>query len=167
MEIGISLRSCAAVVGRKCRCRDVMLPMSRYYRYCRYCYGGYRPKMVHRNVPDSARLSLWLMVWCRQGAARPLYSHDADSGVKFAPVGKHVVVFSSLGVKSTTEFAGSACICTYIRHKPQMVQHVARVDDVYFASGDLLRRDAFGFYFWVDRMGDTFRLVTTYCRPTS
>ncbi|CAM9341654.1 unnamed protein product [Laminaria digitata] len=37
------------------------------------------------------------------------------------------------------------------------VRHVVRVDDVYFASGDLLRRDAFGFYFWVDRMGDTFR----------
>lgn len=41
----------------------------------------------------------------------------------------------------------------------QMVRHVLRPGDVYFASGDLLRRDAFGFYFWVDRMGDTFRLV--------
>lgn len=31
--------------------------------------------------------------------------------------------------------------------------------DLYFASGDLLRKDAFGFYYWVDRLGDTFRLV--------
>lgn len=96
-----------------------------------------------------------------------MYSHHADSCVKFTPVGKRVVVFSSLDVVSITEFAGSACICMYTRYKPQMVRHVARVDDVYFASGDLLRRDPFGFYFWVDRMGDTFRLVTAYCRPTS
>jgi len=29
--------------------------------------------------------------------------------------------------------------------------------DTYFNSGDLLRRDWFGFYYWVDRVGDTFR----------
>ena len=29
--------------------------------------------------------------------------------------------------------------------------------DTYFNSGDLLRRDSFGFFYWVDRGGDTFR----------
>ena len=29
--------------------------------------------------------------------------------------------------------------------------------DVYFNSGDLLRRDWFGFFYWCDRVGDTFR----------
>lgn len=29
--------------------------------------------------------------------------------------------------------------------------------DTYFNSGDLLRRDWFGFFFWCDRVGDTFR----------
>lgn len=29
--------------------------------------------------------------------------------------------------------------------------------DSYFNSGDLLYRDAFGFFYWADRVGDTFR----------
>jgi acyl-coenzyme A synthetase/AMP-(fatty) acid ligase len=29
--------------------------------------------------------------------------------------------------------------------------------DMYFNSGDLLRRDWFGFFYWADRVGDTFR----------
>lgn len=29
--------------------------------------------------------------------------------------------------------------------------------DKYFLSGDLLKQDAWGFYFWHDRIGDTFR----------
>ena len=32
-----------------------------------------------------------------------------------------------------------------------------RKGDTYFRSGDLLRRDARGNYFFVDRIGDTFR----------
>ncbi|CAM9226577.1 unnamed protein product [Ascophyllum nodosum] len=39
----------------------------------------------------------------------------------------------------------------------KIVRHVVRPGDIYFASGDLLRKDSFGFFFWVDRMGDTFR----------
>ncbi|CAM9190366.1 unnamed protein product [Choristocarpus tenellus] len=39
----------------------------------------------------------------------------------------------------------------------KIVRHVRRVGDTYFASGDLLRKDAFGFYYWVDRIGDTYR----------
>ena len=29
--------------------------------------------------------------------------------------------------------------------------------DLYFNSGDLLYRDWFGFYYWADRVGDTYR----------
>lgn len=39
----------------------------------------------------------------------------------------------------------------------KIVANVLRSGDCYFRSGDLLRMDANGFYFFVDRIGDTFR----------
>ena len=34
---------------------------------------------------------------------------------------------------------------------------VAILQDAWFNSGDLLRRDYWGYYYWCDRTGDTFR----------
>ncbi|GMI47372.1 hypothetical protein TrCOL_g11238 [Triparma columacea] len=39
----------------------------------------------------------------------------------------------------------------------KIVCDVKKNGDKWFASGDLLRSDWFGFFFWVDRIGDTFR----------
>ncbi len=39
----------------------------------------------------------------------------------------------------------------------KVLRDVFREGDAWFRSGDLLRRDARGFYFFVDRIGDTFR----------
>ena len=39
----------------------------------------------------------------------------------------------------------------------KLLRNVFKKGDQYFRSGDLLRRDADGFYFFVDRIGDTFR----------
>lgn len=39
----------------------------------------------------------------------------------------------------------------------KLLQNVFRKGDQYFRSGDLLRRDADGFFYFVDRIGDTFR----------
>ncbi|GMH56346.1 hypothetical protein TL16_g02113 [Triparma laevis f. inornata] len=39
----------------------------------------------------------------------------------------------------------------------KIVKDVLTKGDKWFASGDLLRSDGFGFLFWVDRIGDTFR----------
>ncbi|MGB8329046.1 MAG: long-chain-acyl-CoA synthetase [Polyangiales bacterium] len=39
----------------------------------------------------------------------------------------------------------------------KLLRNVFRKGDQYFRSGDLLRRDADGFYYFVDRIGDTFR----------
>ncbi|MGF1453894.1 MAG: long-chain-acyl-CoA synthetase [Alphaproteobacteria bacterium] len=39
----------------------------------------------------------------------------------------------------------------------KVLHHVFKDDDAYFRTGDLLRRDAHGYYYFVDRVGDTFR----------
>jgi fatty-acyl-CoA synthase len=39
----------------------------------------------------------------------------------------------------------------------KIMRDVFKKGDQYFRSGDLLRRDADGFYYFVDRIGDTFR----------
>lgn len=39
----------------------------------------------------------------------------------------------------------------------KILTHVFRENDRYFNTGDLLYRDAEGFFFWSDRVGDTFR----------
>lgn len=39
----------------------------------------------------------------------------------------------------------------------KVVRGIMNDNDLWFASGDLLKRDWFGFYYWVDRIGDTFR----------
>jgi len=39
----------------------------------------------------------------------------------------------------------------------KLLRDVCRPGDLYFRSGDLMQRDEEGFYFFVDRIGDTFR----------
>jgi len=39
----------------------------------------------------------------------------------------------------------------------KLLRNVFKKGDQYFRSGDLLRRDTDGFYYFVDRIGDTFR----------
>jgi acyl-CoA synthetase (AMP-forming)/AMP-acid ligase II len=41
--------------------------------------------------------------------------------------------------------------------KKKILENVFAKGDKYFNSGDLLYRDNFGFFFWSDRVGDTFR----------
>jgi acyl-CoA synthetase (AMP-forming)/AMP-acid ligase II len=60
--------------------------------------------------------------------------------------------------------------------RQKVLTDVFRPGDQYFNTGDLLTRDYFGFYFWSDRVGDTFRwkgenvsttevseIITQYC----
>jgi acyl-CoA synthetase (AMP-forming)/AMP-acid ligase II len=45
---------------------------------------------------------------------------------------------------------------TTASHK-KILKDVFKKGDSFFNSGDLLSRDAFGFFYWSDRVGDTFR----------
>jgi len=42
-------------------------------------------------------------------------------------------------------------------NKKKVISNVRVKDDQYFRSGDLLSRDSRGYYYFVDRVGDTFR----------
>ena len=56
--------------------------------------------------------------------------------------------------KATTRFEG------YLGEQAteaKILRDVKEPGDAYFRSGDLLRRDAWGFYYFVDRIGDTYR----------
>lgn len=39
----------------------------------------------------------------------------------------------------------------------KILRHVFTPDDMWFRSGDLLKRDKYGYYYFVDRIGDTYR----------
>jgi fatty-acyl-CoA synthase len=39
----------------------------------------------------------------------------------------------------------------------KVLRQVFEPGDAWFRSGDLMRRDAAGFYYFIDRVGDTFR----------
>jgi len=41
--------------------------------------------------------------------------------------------------------------------KKKIARSILRDGDEWFTSGDLLRKDRWGFFYWVDRVGDTFR----------
>jgi fatty-acyl-CoA synthase len=41
--------------------------------------------------------------------------------------------------------------------KRKIIRNVFSLDDAWFRTGDLMRRDARGYYYFVDRIGDTFR----------
>ena len=42
-------------------------------------------------------------------------------------------------------------------NEKKILRNVKRAGDAYFRSGDLLRQDADGYYYFIDRIGDTFR----------
>jgi len=66
-----------------------------------------------------------------------------------------------LGVVSssdpTTEFKGYAGGDASGANDKKLLRNVFGRDDLYFRTGDLLRRDAAGYIFFSDRIGDTFR----------
>ncbi|MCB9627854.1 MAG: long-chain-acyl-CoA synthetase [Sandaracinaceae bacterium] len=91
------------------------------------------------------------------------YDVDADDHVRDAHgfcvpsgVGEPGELLVKLGVINTpaTEFRGYTDAQATSK---KVLRNVFEPGDEYFRSGDLLRRDELGFYYFVDRIGDTFR----------
>jgi len=47
----------------------------------------------------------------------------------------------------------------------KVLTNVFKKGDKWFRTGDLLRRDEYGFYYFVDRIGDTFRASASSSDP--
>ncbi len=59
-----------------------------------------------------------------------------------------------IGEKATSHFDGYS---NEDATSKKVLRHVFEEGDLYFRTGDLLRRDRHGYYYFVDRIGDTFR----------
>ncbi len=80
------------------------------------------------------------------------YIRDANGFCMRCPAGE---VGELLGeIKATTPFSGYT---NAAETEKKLLRNVFKKGDVYFKTGDLLKQDANGHYFFVDRIGDTFR----------
>ncbi|XP_054277053.1 long-chain fatty acid transport protein 4-like [Macrosteles quadrilineatus] len=59
--------------------------------------------------------------------------------------------------KSKTGFSKIKGYASEEETKKKLIPDVFEKGDLYFNSGDVLERDIFGYYYFVDRLGDTFR----------
>ncbi len=62
-----------------------------------------------------------------------------------------------IGVNSSNVFGRFEGYSDDLETKRKILRNAFDVDDAWFRTGDLMRRDAGGFYYFVDRIGDTFR----------
>jgi len=69
-------------------------------------------------------------------------------------VGEAIGKIATDGVSPESQFDGYTDRAATDR---KILRHVFAAGDAWFRSGDLMRRDAAGFFYFVDRIGDTFR----------
>lgn len=76
-----------------------------------------------------------------------------------AEVDEPGLVVAVVGQRMHTRFEGYSDSSAT---KKKILTDVFVPGDIYFNSGDLLYRDWFGFFYWSDRVGDTFRYKGKY-----
>ncbi len=69
-------------------------------------------------------------------------------------VGEAIGLIAAGSQRGTARFEGYTDAAATER---KILRHVFTEGDAWFRTGDLMRRDAAGFFYFVDRMGDTFR----------
>lgn len=104
--------------------------------------------------------------WAAHRFPMKIVGYDVDEGVEKRDAHGHCI---ECGVDETGELLGeilddpkkpAARFDGYAdpaATKAKILRDVFRPGDAWFRTGDLLRRDARGYYYFVDRIGDTFR----------
>lgn len=109
--------------------------------------GRIPPYLAHRFAPALVRIDT--------DTAEPLRNTEGFC-VRCAPnepgeaLGRGVVDLSNLGTRFEGYTDESAS-------EKKILRHVFEQGDVWIRTGDLMRKDEKGFYYFVDRLGDTFR----------
>jgi putative long chain acyl-CoA synthase len=109
-----------------------------------------------RPLPGTAELALLAWDFTREDFAR-----DALGNARRAGVDEPGLLIASVGadqpVRSVARSAGE--------REPRMLESVFLAGDRWFVTGDLLRRDADGDYWFVDRLSDVIRTATRPVHP--
>jgi fatty-acyl-CoA synthase len=114
-----------------------------------------RPGAVGRMPPFIAHRSGLTLVKFDAGRGVPLRD-DRGRCVRCGPneTGEAIGRISKTPDERDTRFDGYT---TPAETEKKILRDVFEIGDTWFRSGDLMRRDDAGFYYFVDRIGDTFR----------
>ncbi len=114
-----------------------------------------RPGAIGRIPAFLAHRFPVALIQCHVETGEPL--RDADNRCILCEpgcVGEAIGQISTQGGRGTARFEGYTDAAATER---KIIRDVFAEGDAWFRTGDLMRRDAAGFFYFVDRMGDTFR----------
>ena len=104
--------------------------------------------------------------WAAKRFPAKIVSYDVDEGVEKRDVNGHCI---ECGVDETGELLGEILedpdkpaarfdgYADAAATKAKILHDVFRPGDAWFRTGDLIKRDALGYFYFIDRIGDTFR----------
>lgn len=107
---------------------------------------GFVPRYAHHIYPVT-------LIRCNETTGEAI-RNDNGSCIRCKPEEAGVFVGVINPKKAVNDFAGYA---DRQATEKKLIRNVFRKGDLYFNSGDILVQDEFGYYYFKDRTGDTFR----------